>query len=76
MQTGQRHEAGGRVHRRFDHARGHGVYAHIAGRVLDRRLRVAAVRPPLVREARTDGTAELACSTSVVVACTTWPEPR
>jgi len=37
MQTGQRHKASGRVHRRLDHARGHRVYADIAGRVLDRK---------------------------------------
>ena len=32
---------------------------------------VAALNPPLLSEAKTEGTFELACSTSVVVICTT-----
>ena len=37
---------------------------------------VAAATPPLVSDARAEGTLELACSTSVVVMLTTWPSPR
>ena len=36
---------------------------------------VAADTPPLVSEASTDGTAELGCSTRVVVMLTMWPPP-
>ncbi|MNL88227.1 hypothetical protein D3C87_2178100 [compost metagenome] len=39
------------------------------------RLRVAAAKPPLVNDARTEGTLEFAWSTSVVVICTMWPPP-
>ena len=38
--------------------------------------RVAASRPPFVSEARTDGTALSAWSTSDVVMVRTWPAPR
>jgi hypothetical protein len=34
---------------------------------------VAALKPPFVSEASTDGTCEFACSTRLVVICTTWP---
>src|SRR5467141_3953144 len=33
---------------------------------------VAALNPPLVSEASTDGTLEFACSIRLVVICTTW----
>ncbi len=36
---------------------------------------VAAARPPLVSEVRTDGALESATSTRVVVMLTTWPVP-
>src|SRR5258706_11485787 len=34
---------------------------------------VAALKPPFVSEASTDGTWEFACSIRLVVICTTWP---
>ncbi|MNH47262.1 hypothetical protein D3C79_1104150 [compost metagenome] len=36
---------------------------------------VAALRPPLVSEAKTDGTPSMAWSTRLVVMLTTWPLP-